>query len=92
MILPLNTSVPLLKVKDSIARSVMSHYNGTQPLPRLGSSVTALSVKQVSMMPWDAFKELQNNFTVKWTKGQMHALVKRRLGKMKVNAQKLPGP
>lgn len=86
----LNHSVPLLKVKQDIARSVMSDYNGTQPLQKLGHSVTALSVSQVSMIPWDAFKELQNNFSMQWTQGQMHALVKKKLGEMKVTVPEPP--
>lgn len=86
----LNHSVPLLKVMENITRSVMSCYNGTQPLHKLGRSVTALSVGQVSMIPWGAFKELQNNFTVQWTAGQMHALVKKKLGEVKVTVPEPP--
>lgn len=75
---------------ENITRSVMSCYNGTQPLHKLGRSVTALSVGQVSMIPWDAFKELQNNFTVQWTACQMHALVKKKLGEVKVTVPEPP--
>lgn len=63
---------------------MVSRYNWTQPLHQLGSSVSALSLAQISMIPWDAFKELQKNFTVRWTRGQMHALVKKKLGELKV--------
>lgn len=86
----LNRSVPLLKVKEKIARSVLSDYNGTQMLHKLGRSVTELSVRQLSMIPWDAFKELQKNFTVQWTQGQMHALVKKKLGGLKVTVPEPP--
>ncbi|XP_029694694.1 otoancorin [Takifugu rubripes] len=71
------------KVKKKIVRSMISDYNGTQPLRGLGSSVTALSVRQVSMIPWATFKELQNDSTVQWTQGQVHALVNKKLGRMK---------
>lgn len=69
---------------------MVSRYNGTQPLHQLGSSVSALSLRQISMMPWDAFIELQKNFTVQWTRGQMHALVKKKLGELKVTSGSLP--
>lgn len=68
---------------------MISDYNGTQPLGGLGSSVTALSVRQVSMIPWATFKELQNDSTVQWTQGQVHALVNKKLGRMKVSLQTL---
>lgn len=80
----LNHAVPLLKVKKNITKSLLSDYDGTQPLHQLGCSVGALSVRQLSMIPWDAFKELQKNFTMQWTPGQMHALVKNKLGGLKV--------
>lgn len=85
----LNHSVPLPKVKRKLVRSVISDYNGTQPLRGLGKSVTALSVKQVSMIPWATFVELQNDSTVQWTQGQVHALVNKKLGRMKVSGQTL---
>lgn len=71
---------------------MISDYNGTQPLRGLGSSVAALSVRQVSMIPWATFKELQNDSTVQWTQGQVHALVNKKLGRMKVSARTLLAP
>lgn len=80
----LKLSVPLLKMKENMGRSVTSDYNRTQPLHKLVPSATALSITQVSTIPWDTFKELQNNFSVQWTQAQMHALVTKKLGELKV--------
>lgn len=86
----LNHRVPLLKVKENIARSLISDYNGTQSLQKLGCSVAALSVGEISAIPWEAFKELQKNITVRWTRCQMRALVEKKLGGMKVTAPEPP--
>lgn len=69
---------------------MVSRFNWTQPLHQLGSSVSALSLAQISTIPWDAFKELQKNFSVQWTRGQMHALVKKKLGELKVTCPPPP--
>lgn len=75
-----------LKLKERLVRSVMSNQNvSTQSLRNLGSSVNLLSPKQISMIAWEDLEEIQENFTVQWTKGQMHALVKKKLSNLKVS-------
>lgn len=63
----------------------MSNHNVTQVVHDLGSSVSLLSPDNLTMISWDDLKEIQENTTVKWTPGQMYAMVKKKLGKMKVS-------
>lgn len=77
----------LLKLQERLVKSVMSNYNATPALHDLGCSVTLLSPKQVSMISWTDLEEIQKNLTVQWTQGQMHALVKKKLGNIQVGMQ-----
>lgn len=82
----LTALVTFLKLKERLVRSVMSNQDvSTQSLRDLGSSVNLLSPKQISMIAWKDLKEIQENFTVQWTQGQMHALVKKKLSELKVS-------
>lgn len=78
-------------MKEDVARSVIAANNGTRPWRALGPGASALSVAQVSRIPWEALRELEKNFSVQWTRGQTHALIKKKLGRAKVEVRELRG-
>lgn len=84
----LTALVTFVKLKERLVRSVMSNQDvSTQSLRDLGSSVNLLSPKQISMIAWKDLKEIQENFTVQWTQGQMDTLVKKKLRDLKVSVK-----
>ncbi|KAI3360495.1 hypothetical protein L3Q82_002382 [Scortum barcoo] len=73
------------KLKEHLVNSVMSNVSGVEALRQLDSSITLLSPKQLKEIPANNLKEVLKNLgpTVKWTKGQLHTLVKKQLGDKK---------
>ncbi|XP_056236500.1 otoancorin [Seriola aureovittata] len=77
------------QLKKRLVKSVISKSNAAQALRELGSSVTMLSPKQLSMLSDTDLKEVLKNLgpNVQWTRGQMRALLKKQLGDKKVSLQ-----
>nr|XP_046256838.1 otoancorin [Scatophagus argus]XP_046256839.1 otoancorin [Scatophagus argus]XP_046256840.1 otoancorin [Scatophagus argus] len=73
-----NPRIKMLKMH--LVKSAMSDSNTTQTLRELGSSVSLLSPRQLSMISWNDLKEIYKNATVQWTQSQMRTLVKKHLG------------
>ncbi|XP_022621926.1 otoancorin [Seriola dumerili] len=73
------------QLKKRLVKSVISKSNAAQALRELGSSVTMLSPKQLSMLSDTDLKEVLKNLgpNVQWTRGQMRALLKKQLGDKK---------
>ncbi|KAM7420815.1 hypothetical protein PAMA_015163 [Pampus argenteus] len=75
------------KLKKRLLESVMWNSNITDTLAvsELGSSVTLLTPKQLSMIPGTNLKEVLKNLgpNIQWTKAQLHTLVKKQLGNKK---------
>uniref|UniRef100_A0A3B4Y8Y5 Otoancorin n=1 Tax=Seriola lalandi dorsalis TaxID=1841481 RepID=A0A3B4Y8Y5_SERLL len=73
------------QLKKRLVKSVISKSNTAQALRELGSSVTMLSPKQLSMLSDTDLKEVLKNLgpNVQWTRGQMRALLKKQLGDKK---------
>ncbi|KAM7383470.1 hypothetical protein PAMP_003118 [Pampus punctatissimus] len=83
-----NCSNPgVTKLKKRLLKSVMSNSDSTNTLAlsELGSSVTLLTPKQLSMIPGTNLKEVLKNLgpNIRWTKAQLHTLVKKQLGNKK---------
>lgn len=75
----------VLKLKRRLVRSMVSKQNLTQIARDLGSSIYLLPLENVSAISWSDLKEIQQNAGVPWTPAQMHALVKKRLGDVRVS-------
>ncbi|KAM6909657.1 otoancorin [Xenentodon cancila] len=73
------------KLKKRLVNSVMSNSSGVQALHDLGRSVTLLSPKQLSELPATYLKDVIQSLgpDVKWTRSQLHTLVKKQLGDKK---------
>lgn len=80
-----------LKLKKRLLKSVMSNSNSANALAlsELGSSVTLLSPKQLSMIPGTDLKEFLKTLgpNIQWTKAQLRTLVKKQLGNKMVSLQ-----
>ncbi|XP_072250370.1 otoancorin [Leuresthes tenuis] len=73
------------KLKKRLVNSLMTNSNSTQALHDLGSSVTLLSPKQLLAIPEKNLKDVLKSLGpgIKWTRSQLHALVKKQLGDKK---------
>ncbi|KAM4579953.1 otoancorin isoform 2-T2 [Odontesthes bonariensis] len=73
------------KLKKRLINSVMSNSSSAQALLDLGSSVTLLSPKQLLAVPKKNLKDVLKSLgpSIKWTRSQLHILVKKQLGDKK---------
>lgn len=78
-----------LKLKKRLAKFMISKSTDIQTLQDLGSSVTLLPAKQLSLLSRSDLKKVLKNLgpNVQWTRGQLRTLLKKQLGDEKVSWQ-----